>query len=162
MEYIISSPVGQLTLIVAEKSRDFMNDKDVNSIINEASKFVTTDANIPFESIDMQVNKLIEKIIDNKNYQKVISSFLSIYYREIGNDTFSKYFGNIVVNMQSVSYEIQSMFDKGLICGLFASCLMNDKFINKGEININIPKTVKDAMKYIESEGFKVHLDEKK
>lgn len=160
-EYIVSAPIGQLSLIVAEKSRDILPKKDVDKVINSLGNLTTTDANLPYKRIDIEFNMLIDKILKSKDYQMSVASFCSIYFREIGFDDMSVFFASIVTKIEA-NVENMRHFDRGFVVGLFASCLMNDKFINKNETKINIPRNVQDAVKYIKSEGFKVHLDQEK
>lgn len=148
---IVSAPIALLSLIVLERNKDLLEEEAIKEVFNLS----TNDSKVNYERIDKYFNDFLIYVKDNKLMQKAVASYLFIYFENLNHNNLCDSFLKVV---KSINGDVSSckISMSAFALGVVSTALMNDVIINKNTTKINFPPTVKSAMKYIESEGFKV------
>lgn len=149
----VSAPIPQLGLPLVKYLE---TPEEMEECFELMSNLSTTDINTGSENFDRKLNEFIARL----NYDEVLSaftaSFISYYFDIREESRLAELFEKIVIN---ISNDLPLMpKDRGILQGIFTTCLINDA---KSQSKKKIPAAVKEAIKYIESEGFITHLEEK-
>lgn len=148
----VSSPIPLICISLAP---EFKNREDSFKVFDAIEKITTTNAETGVIQFDEELSKMIKRIPKDKKLVLSLSSFTSYYFKIIGNDELGDLFEKL---MQENIHLLQSKPTPFIqyILGIYSTCLMSDLNLNN---DIELPKDIKEAIKYIESNDFKVRLE---
>ena len=149
---IVSAPIVLLTLIVLEINKYLLDEENP---LQDAMDLSTNPSKINHERINQYFNTFLKELKYERVLQKAVASYLFIYFENLNHTKLCDKLLKIVKNID----EDVSNLDKHKVSfalGIISTCLMNDVMINNKNVKFEFPPTVKSAMKYIESEGFKI------
>ena len=150
----ISSPIPHILAVLALKFKD---DVDSQECIDMLEGIETTEVETNSRVLDATFDTFIKRLHSDQSIGYRVAAFASTYMNAVGHPELGEKFARLTTEL--FTEEKMSDFYGGYIAGIFSSCLMNDLGLSsivyerKG-----LPKSVEDAVKYIESEGFSVYV----
>jgi len=148
----VSSPVSQICIALAIQ---FKNESDTEECLNLMSEISTNDPETNSKSFNEKLQQFLKKLSTSKNLVFYTSSFVAYYFEQRKHEEMYDIFTKLMIEYTQYKDPI-STYDAGYLCGIFSTALMSDLGLNDKQ---DIPKDIREAIKYIESENFIVHLE---
>lgn len=149
----VSSPISQIVLAL---STQFREDKDSIKCLELIEEISTNSPDTNSDSFNEKLQSFLQEI--NRNNNNLIfytSSFVAYYFEQRDHDELFELFTILMSDYVGYQEKI-SDYHAGYLCGIFSTALMSDLGLNDKD---NIPQDIKEAINYIESENYIVHLE---
>ena len=152
----VSAPIPQICLILCQSFKDTDLIEECMMHLEEIS---TTEVETKAKTFDDRFTQFVRRLQKEQNLIHYTSAFISFYFNIVNHKRLSEMF-NDLMNENSTEIGMLSTYDSGYLTGIFSVCLMADYKMNNK--NIQIPKDIQEAINYIESDDFIVHIEKAK
>lgn len=156
----VSAPIPQLCITL---SLQFKEAKDTHIVIDIAESMSTTTCEVGIKNFDDKLVNFIKRFDRELNLIYFTAAFVSYYFTILEHEEMADLFTKLMNQYNKYSTQKLHDYDAGYLTGTIVTCLMADQNMNNNVIDI--PKDIQEAINYIESEQFIVHLqkhDEKR
>jgi len=152
----ISAPVPHLCVAL---SGTFKTKDEKALCLSLMESISTTELDTGSKRINEMFNTFVKRLPNEKNLIFHTAAFLAYYFQIVGHDELCELFTSLTQNYSDYDFAIKQS-DTGLLSGIFLTALLSDSKMQSND-GLYIPDNIRQAVEYIESEDFKVHLEKK-
>lgn len=151
----VSSPVSQICLALAPQ---FKEEEDMIECLDLLHEISTNHSETGVTSFNDKLTTFLRNLQKDKHLIYYTAAFTTYYFELRDNKELADIFNKLMIDYSNYTKRI-SEYNAGYLSGVYSTALMSDIQLN---YNDNIPETIKQAIKYIESENYIVHLEKLK
>lgn len=148
----VSSPISQICLAL---SVQFKSKQDTEKCLEFISEISTNNPKTENEAFDDKLSGFLKDLSNKNNLIFYTASFIALYFEKRKHEEMFDLFTQLMKDYSEYQHRITD-YNAGYLCGVFTTALISDLGLNDKD---NIPEDIKEAIKYIESENYIVHLE---